>query len=39
VKGEGGMMIEKNINMGIAINQTTQTLEGHISFSFFTHFE
>jgi len=31
VKGKGGMMIEKNINMGIAINQTTQRIvENHV---------
>jgi len=37
VKGEGGMMIEKNINMGIAINQATQKIvEKHVRTQFVT---
>jgi len=37
MKGEGGVMIEKNINMGIAINQATQRIvEEHARTQFVT---
>jgi hypothetical protein len=37
VKGKGGVMIEKNINMGIATNQTTQRIvEKHARTQFVT---
>ncbi len=37
MKGEGGMMIKKNMNMGIAINQATQKIvEKHVKTQFVT---